>query len=156
MPLMMLIHEWLIVGEGTIEYEVLQVLPFDSARKRMSVVLRHPETHQIIVYCKGADSAILPRLAYTRKHLLNPPTILSSILDIWCSSFELVTSIGISMMILIGSELVDWINRRSKWKYLGIFFREFCWEPDNRTHGTPHQPVFKARSSNTCHGQTTD
>ena len=32
----------------------------------MSVVLRHPETQQIILYCKGADSAVLPRLAYTR------------------------------------------------------------------------------------------
>ena len=54
------------IGEGAVEYEVLQVLPFDSVRKRMSVVLRHPETRQIIVYCKGADSALLPRLAYTR------------------------------------------------------------------------------------------
>lgn len=48
------------------EYEVLKVLPFDSTRKRMSVVLRRPETRQIVVYCKGADSALLPRLAYTR------------------------------------------------------------------------------------------
>lgn len=55
------------IGEGTIEYEILEILPFDSTRKRMSVVLRRPETRQIVVYCKGADSAILPRLAYTRK-----------------------------------------------------------------------------------------
>jgi len=54
-----------------VEYEVLKVLPFDSTRKRMSVVLRRPETRQIVVYCKGADSALLPRLAYTRMpHLL--------------------------------------------------------------------------------------
>jgi len=58
-------------GEGEVEYQVLQVLPFDSTRKRMSVVLRHPETHQIIVYCKGADSAILPRLAYTQSFAEN-------------------------------------------------------------------------------------
>lgn len=55
------------IGEGTIEYEVLEILPFDSTRKRMSIVLRRPENRQILVYCKGADSAILPRLAYTRK-----------------------------------------------------------------------------------------
>jgi phospholipid-translocating ATPase len=59
-----------VLGEGTVEYEVLQVLPFDSVRKRMSVVLRRPETRQIVVYCKGADSAILPRLAYTRNHIV--------------------------------------------------------------------------------------
>lgn len=37
----------------------------------MSIVLRRPETRQIVVYCKGADSAILPRLAYTRKPSFN-------------------------------------------------------------------------------------
>lgn len=55
-----------LTGEGTLEYEILEILPFDSTRKRMSVILRRPETRQIVVYCKGADSAILPRLAYTR------------------------------------------------------------------------------------------
>ncbi|KDR21129.1 putative phospholipid-transporting ATPase VD, partial [Zootermopsis nevadensis] len=50
-------------GEGLLDFEVLQVLPFDSARKCMSVVLRHPVTREKILYCKGADSTILPQLA---------------------------------------------------------------------------------------------
>ncbi|XP_045030963.1 phospholipid-transporting ATPase VD isoform X1 [Daphnia magna] len=58
-------------GEGTLEYEILEILPFDSTRKRMSVILRRPETRQIVVYCKGADSAILPRLAYTQSFAEN-------------------------------------------------------------------------------------
>ena len=48
--------------EGIVEYEVLQVLPFDSTRKRMSILVRHPVTREIILYCKGADSAIMERL----------------------------------------------------------------------------------------------
>lgn len=29
----------------------------------MSVIIQHPKTNEIILYCKGADSAILPNLA---------------------------------------------------------------------------------------------
>ncbi|KAJ4435962.1 hypothetical protein ANN_18585 [Periplaneta americana] len=50
-------------GEGVLEFEILQVLPFDSSRKCMSIVLRHPVTREKILYCKGADSTILPQLA---------------------------------------------------------------------------------------------
>ena len=49
-------------GEGLIEFEVLHVLPFDSDRKRMSIILRHPLTRERILFTKGADSAIFPRL----------------------------------------------------------------------------------------------
>ncbi|VDK61494.1 unnamed protein product [Anisakis simplex] len=42
-----------------LKYKVLHVLPFDSDRKRMSVIVRD-RMGRIVVYCKGADSAILP------------------------------------------------------------------------------------------------
>ncbi|KAI9505308.1 hypothetical protein BX070DRAFT_182303, partial [Coemansia spiralis] len=42
-------------------YEVLDVLEFSSARKRMSVILRCPDG-RIVMMSKGADSALLPRL----------------------------------------------------------------------------------------------
>ena len=45
------------------DFEVLHVLSFDSTRKRMSVIVRHPLTKEIILYTKGADSAILSVLA---------------------------------------------------------------------------------------------
>ncbi len=41
---------------------MLHVLPFDSVRKRMSVMVEHPINHQIILYTKGADSAIFSNL----------------------------------------------------------------------------------------------
>ncbi|KAK4548116.1 hypothetical protein LTR36_009985 [Oleoguttula mirabilis] len=43
------------------EYTVLNTLEFNSARKRMSAVIRMPDG-KIILYCKGADSVIYSRL----------------------------------------------------------------------------------------------
>ena len=48
--------------EGEVEMRTLHILPFDSNRKRMSVIVEHPVTHEIILYCKGADSAIFTNL----------------------------------------------------------------------------------------------
>uniref|UniRef100_A0A6Q2YZL8 Phospholipid-transporting ATPase n=1 Tax=Esox lucius TaxID=8010 RepID=A0A6Q2YZL8_ESOLU len=44
---------------GRLSFELLHTLGFDSNRKRMSVVVRHPLTDQITVYTKGADSVIM-------------------------------------------------------------------------------------------------
>lgn len=38
---------------GKMEFEILNVLPFDSVRKRMSIIVRNPHTKQIILYTKG-------------------------------------------------------------------------------------------------------
>lgn len=60
-------------GGGSIEsvtevYEVLDVIEFSSKRKRMSIVVRFPDG-RICIFCKGADSAIMPRLKLA--HLAN-------------------------------------------------------------------------------------
>ncbi|XP_061634597.1 phospholipid-transporting ATPase VA [Phyllopteryx taeniolatus] len=44
---------------GKLNFELLHTLGFDSTRKRMSVVVKHPLTDQITVYTKGADSVIM-------------------------------------------------------------------------------------------------
>lgn len=56
--------------------EVLAVLEFTSERKRSSVIIKHPETGQIVLYCKGADDLIMARLSkdslyvdVTKQHL---------------------------------------------------------------------------------------
>ncbi|KAM9312630.1 phospholipid-transporting ATPase VB [Gastrophryne carolinensis] len=49
--------------QGTLlTFDLLYTLDFDSVRKRMSVVVRHPITREIIVYTKGADSVIMDLL----------------------------------------------------------------------------------------------
>lgn len=50
-----------ILGKST-EYQVLNILEFNSTRKRMSAVVRGPDG-KVKLYCKGADTVILERLA---------------------------------------------------------------------------------------------
>lgn len=47
---------------GRLTFELLHILGFDSIRKRMSVVIRHPLTDEINVYTKGADSVVMDLL----------------------------------------------------------------------------------------------
>ncbi|XP_020973107.1 phospholipid-transporting ATPase 3 [Arachis ipaensis] len=59
-----------------VSYEILNVLEFNSTRKRQSVVCRYPDG-RLVLYCKGADTVIFERLAdgnneirnLTREHL---------------------------------------------------------------------------------------
>ncbi|XP_072220814.1 phospholipid-transporting ATPase VD isoform X1 [Leuresthes tenuis] len=46
-------------GIGSLAVQLLHILPFDSNRKRMSVVVRHPLTEEVVLYTKGADSVIV-------------------------------------------------------------------------------------------------
>jgi phospholipid-translocating ATPase len=43
-------------------YEVLALIEFNSTRKRMSTIIRMPDTGRIVLFCKGADSIIYSRL----------------------------------------------------------------------------------------------
>ncbi|KAI9292773.1 phospholipid-translocating P-type ATPase [Neoconidiobolus thromboides FSU 785] len=52
------------------EFEQLNLIEFDSTRKRMSVILQRPAPwNDIIVFCKGADNVILERLAPNQSEL---------------------------------------------------------------------------------------
>ena len=42
-------------------YEILQVFEFDSTRKRMSIILKDIQSGRIVMFCKGADSAVLKK-----------------------------------------------------------------------------------------------
>ena len=54
-----------IVGlpdKSILTFEILHVLPFDSNRKCVSILVRHPLTNELVLYSKGADTAILSSL----------------------------------------------------------------------------------------------
>ncbi len=62
-------------GGQTLTFEKLAVLEFSSARGRMSVVVRDADS-KLRLYCKGSDSAVMPRIRagdalsdVTQKHL---------------------------------------------------------------------------------------
>ncbi|XP_029127441.1 phospholipid-transporting ATPase 3 isoform X3 [Cajanus cajan] len=78
-PTMIYIRESHVEKMGKIQdvsYEILNVLEFNSTRKRQSVVCRYPDG-RLVLYCKGADNVIYERLAdgyndikkVTREHL---------------------------------------------------------------------------------------
>uniref|UniRef100_A0AAY5KAT3 Phospholipid-transporting ATPase n=1 Tax=Esox lucius TaxID=8010 RepID=A0AAY5KAT3_ESOLU len=47
-----------------LNYQVLDTLNFDPHRKRMSVVLRHPISGEIVMYTKGADYTVMDKLIW--------------------------------------------------------------------------------------------
>lgn len=52
-----------ILVNGKLEtYEIIHTLEFSSDRKRMSVLLKHLETEQFFLMCKGSDDMMLPRM----------------------------------------------------------------------------------------------
>ncbi|XP_006359578.1 phospholipid-transporting ATPase 3-like [Solanum tuberosum] len=78
-PTMIYVRESHVEKMGKIQdvpYEILNVLEFNSTRKRQSVVCRYPEG-RLVLYCKGADNVIYERLRdgdndlrkRTREHL---------------------------------------------------------------------------------------
>ncbi|XP_029794252.1 probable phospholipid-transporting ATPase IH [Suricata suricatta] len=55
-------HMELLNRENSVErFELLEILSFDSVRRRMSVIVRS-FTGEIYLFCKGADSSIFPRV----------------------------------------------------------------------------------------------
>ncbi|XP_051913539.1 phospholipid-transporting ATPase IH isoform X2 [Hippocampus zosterae] len=55
-------HMEILNREEEIErFELLEVLTFDSVRRRMSVIVR-ASTGELYLFCKGADSSIFPRV----------------------------------------------------------------------------------------------
>ncbi|KAL0888990.1 hypothetical protein Bca101_012973 [Brassica carinata] len=78
-PTLVFVRESHVEKMGKIQdvaYEILNVLEFNSTRKRQSVVCRYPDG-RLVLYCKGADNVIFERLAdgmddvrkVTREHL---------------------------------------------------------------------------------------
>ncbi|KAH9560317.1 hypothetical protein CY35_06G099300 [Sphagnum magellanicum] len=56
-----------------VEYEILNVLEFNSTRKRQSVICRYPDG-RLVLYCKGADIVIYERMADAELNLYKEVT----------------------------------------------------------------------------------
>ena len=51
----------ILFKDKILKYKILQVLEFDSSRKRMSVIVEDMQTNEIMLFCKGAETSIFPR-----------------------------------------------------------------------------------------------
>ena len=49
---------------GIEDYEILREFPFDSDRKRMTLIVKY--NNQYLLMCKGADSIMLPRTKFRK------------------------------------------------------------------------------------------
>lgn len=53
---------------ATITFKILNIIEFSSTRKRMSVLVQYP-SGDIYLFCKGADSTIIPLLSQNTEHI---------------------------------------------------------------------------------------
>merc|ERR1719189_2289435 len=100
-------------GEGKVEFEVLHVLPFDSVRKRMSVILKNPSTGEIKLYCKGADSNMLPR--FTRPQNQEEERLLEDTQDhLKTYAEDGLRTLMTGVRLLSEEEYLDWVADYNK------------------------------------------
>ncbi|XP_055015605.1 phospholipid-transporting ATPase VB [Boleophthalmus pectinirostris] len=94
-----------------LRFEVLDTLTFDSNRKRMSVLVRHPISKQCILYTKGADYAIMELLGtpYGEKAIASDT---QQHLD--CYAKEGLRTLCITKKVLSDSEYESWAVMRQQ------------------------------------------
>ncbi|KAI9469032.1 MAG: hypothetical protein EXX96DRAFT_590210 [Benjaminiella poitrasii] len=84
-----------------LEYQVLNVCEFNSTRKRMSAIIRGPDG-KIKLYCKGADTVILERLAE------NNPFVENTLLHLEEFASEGLRTLCIAMREIPEDEYARW------------------------------------------------
>lgn len=83
------------------EYELLSILEFNSTRKRMSAIFRCPDG-KIRLYCKGADTVILERLAPDN------PFITKTMSHLEEFAGEGLRTLCLAMRVIPDEEYLDW------------------------------------------------
>lgn len=93
---------------STREYETFIEFPFDSTRKRMSLICKEMDTDDIIMYMKGADSIMMPRLNIDASQKLKLEEDLSSFAK------KGLRTLVMSKKILSKAEYVNWKEKFDK------------------------------------------
>ncbi|XP_035758374.1 probable phospholipid-transporting ATPase VB [Egretta garzetta] len=104
--------------QGTLlTFDILYTLGFDSVRKRMSVVVRHPLTKEIVVYTKGADSVIMDLLEDSAKADIRAEKRMKRIKEktqkhLDCYAHEGLRTLCIAKKVLNEDDFQKWANFR--------------------------------------------
>lgn len=97
------------------EYEILNVLEFNSTRKRMSTLVRGPDG-KIKIYCKGADTVILERLSpnqpYTDRTLAHLEDYATEGLRTLAIAYREVTEAEYAQWVAVYNQAAATINGR--------------------------------------------
>ncbi|KAH8874907.1 putative phospholipid-transporting ATPase VD [Schistosoma japonicum] len=94
--------------DGLVCIHVLRILPFDSQRKRMSILFRHPYTNEPILFTKGADTSIMNRLDKSELNSCELVTTTQEHIDHY-SRMSLRTLV-IAERLLTEDELHEWLK----------------------------------------------
>ncbi|CAG8650823.1 4747_t:CDS:10 [Gigaspora margarita] len=89
-------------------FDILNVLAFNSSRKRMSIIVRRPETlgGGIVLFCKGADNIIFERLASGQEILIQKTSS-----DIDNFSSDGLRTLTVAYRVLDKSFYDSWANK---------------------------------------------
>uniref|UniRef100_A0A8C5GWI0 Phospholipid-transporting ATPase n=1 Tax=Gouania willdenowi TaxID=441366 RepID=A0A8C5GWI0_GOUWI len=99
-------------GIGPTSVQLLHILPFDPDRKRMSVVVRHPLTEQVVVYTKGADSVIMDLVEEPRGKEIHTCIRNQTQQHIDMYAREGLRTLCIAKKVLEKEEYETWLNKQ--------------------------------------------
>ncbi|KFV07826.1 putative phospholipid-transporting ATPase VD, partial [Tauraco erythrolophus] len=102
-------------GLGSLTFQLLHILPFDSVRKRMSVVVRHPVSNKVVVYTKGADSVMMDLLRTASEGTSNSETEQKKIKERTQKHLDDYARRGlrtlcIAKKVMSDAEYAEWLN----------------------------------------------
>uniref|UniRef100_A0A8C3XZ95 Phospholipid-transporting ATPase n=1 Tax=Catharus ustulatus TaxID=91951 RepID=A0A8C3XZ95_CATUS len=106
-----------LAGLGSLTFQLLHILPFDSLRKRMSVVVRHPISNKVVVYTKGADSVMMDLLRTASEVHTNNSEIEVKIKERTQQHLDDYARRGlrtlcIAKKVMSDAEYAEWLNHR--------------------------------------------
>ncbi|KAM8848087.1 phospholipid-transporting ATPase VB [Synchiropus picturatus] len=93
-------------------FEVMDTLTFDSNRKRMSVLVRHPITREYVLYTKGADSSIMELLRKPNADQKDMIAATQRHLD--CYAKEGLRTLCFTKRVVSEQEFEIWTSEREK------------------------------------------
>uniref|UniRef100_A0AAV2MJC0 Phospholipid-transporting ATPase n=1 Tax=Knipowitschia caucasica TaxID=637954 RepID=A0AAV2MJC0_KNICA len=99
-------------SEARLSFQVLDTLAFDSNRKRMSVLVRHPISREYILYTKGADYAIMELLGTPCDEKLQKAIASETQQHLDCYAKEGLRTLCITKKVLSDSEYESWAVTR--------------------------------------------
>eukprot|EP00359_Climacostomum_virens_P001863 CAMPEP_0204898568 /NCGR_PEP_ID=MMETSP1397-20131031/1370_1 /ASSEMBLY_ACC=CAM_ASM_000891 /TAXON_ID=49980 /ORGANISM="Climacostomum Climacostomum virens, Strain Stock W-24" /LENGTH=1118 /DNA_ID=CAMNT_0052066443 /DNA_START=715 /DNA_END=4071 /DNA_ORIENTATION=+ len=97
-----------VMGGPLEEWEVLAEIPFNSDRKRMSVVVKHPQTKKLILMTKGADT-VMAKILNKSENMVEMESTLNNF------AVEGLRTLILSQREVSEKEFSDWIKG---WKSL--------------------------------------
>ncbi|KAL8581296.1 hypothetical protein ACOMHN_028322 [Nucella lapillus] len=102
-------------AEGEVEFDVLNVVDFDATRKRMSIIVQHPLSGEIILFVKGADSAILSVLHEKHKDDIEERRIVTETED-HLSNYALrgLRTLCMAKRVLTAEEYQTWLRQHKE------------------------------------------